>query len=510
MKPRFLIFAASLAAACAQAQIQVVMDARQRAQTIENFGASTGMHGDHIARHWNPATLDAIAELLMDREKGIGLSCFRIQIGAGTIGEAGGIRTPYRRTECVLQPDGTYDWNKDAGVRWWRRKAAEYGLPTVIGYLNSPPVQFTENGFGFKTNKVFSANLKPEHYDDYAEFLARVALHYQQQGLPFTHISPVNEPQWSWDGVPGQAKQEGSPWTNEQVARLVRLADARFRSNKVSAKLLVPEAADYHALYEPMPERPFAAATDQIRAFWQPGSPYFVGRLASVESRVAGHAYFNDGSIDQMLRTRMAVREAIGKTDPDLRFWQTEYCLLGKAWTGGLPLDEVDETVAALLVARNIHVDLTVANATAWQWWTSTEPEVGSVPRYYLIEADAKGAETYRATKLLWALGHYSRFVRPGMVRIAAETGLPPRRALEGIMVSAFLDPASGGWVLVAINFSAEAQRLDIKTAQPSGTSACRAWLTDAERDMAPVALDGPQLSLPPRSIATVVSGRRK
>ncbi|VGO11708.1 hypothetical protein PDESU_00254 [Pontiella desulfatans] len=517
MKNRLFFTVGFVALAC-QGETLVTLDFSKRAQTIENIGSSTGMHGDHMAKHWAPETVDAVADLLFSREfdgagtpKGIGLSCFRIQIGAGGAGEEGGIRAPWRRTDCFLRADGSYDWvNQGQGVHYWRRKASEYEVPTVIGYLNSPPVWFTESGYVFKTSKSFTSNLKPEHYGNYAAFLTAVATHFQETGLPFSHISPVNEPQWYWDGVPGRAKQEGSPWTNEQIAEVVRLTDQRFLANRISTRLLIPEAAEYPALVEPLPGRYFAAASDQIDAFWNRKSPDYVGNLKSVEPAVAGHAYFSDGSVVKIINTREAVKEAVARSGSNLRFWQTEYSLLGEGWTGGLPVSEVDEMTAALLLARNIHADLTLANASAWQWWSSTEPRMGRVPRYCLIECGDDDEETYRATKLLWALGHYSRFVRPGMVRIEAQTGRPAGKDLEGLMASAYHDAGRNRWVMVLVNFSDVEQEVAYRTRMlppARGRWETQGFLTRKDSHMQRFSIHDERLTLPPKSMATIVSG---
>jgi O-glycosyl hydrolase len=494
------------------------LDFSKRAQVIENIGSSTGMHGDYIAKHWRPETVDAIAELLFSRRfdeegspVGVGLSCFRIQIGGGGEGDAGGIKEPWRRTDCFLRPDGSYDWcGQGQGTLYWRRKAQEYEVPTVIGYLNSPPVYFTHSGYTFKANETFTTNLRDECFEDYAGFLARVAAHAQSLGMPFSHVSPVNEPQWFWKGTPGRAKQEGSPWTNEQIARLVRLADASFRDQGVAAKLLIPEAADYDALASPMPQRPFAAATDQVRAFWGQGSGHYVGDLSAVEKVAAGHAYFSDGSIDEIIHTRKAVKEAVDEVGSGLRFWQTEYSLLGQGWTGGLSVRSVDEMDAALLLARNVHADFTLADAAAWQWWSSTEPEMGKVPRYCLIECDPDGGQTYRATKLLWALGHYSRFVRPGMVRVPVESDAAVEERLARVMASAYYDADRHRWAMVAINFSNRKQHVRFSTKmlpQSEGRHATAGFLTDRKHDLEPFDLTGDAFSMPAKSMVTILGG---
>ena len=62
--------------------------------------------------------------------------------------------------------------------------------------------------------------MKDECYTDFARYMSDVAKYYVNEGYPVTHISPVNEPQYNWD-----SGQEGSGWTNDEVARLIRELD---------------------------------------------------------------------------------------------------------------------------------------------------------------------------------------------------------------------------------------------------------------------------------------------
>ena len=48
------------------------------------------------------------------------------------------------RAECFLNPDGTYDWNKQQGQRNFLKLAKERGVSKFLAFLNSPPVYYTE------------------------------------------------------------------------------------------------------------------------------------------------------------------------------------------------------------------------------------------------------------------------------------------------------------------------------------------------------------------------------
>ena len=217
----------------------------QPVQKIRNIGASGCWYSEEIGARWPDDKKQRVAELLFSKSfdasgqpRGIGLSTFRFNIGAGTAeqGDSSGIGDPSRRVECFLAPDGTYDWDKQAGYTWMLQQAKKFGVEELIAFTNSPPVQFTQNGKGFKFKKDSLSNLKEDKYQAFAGFLAEVIKQFDKKGLHFDYISPVNEPQWDWTGTMGTAKQEGSPWTNQEIYRITKALNNSLNNQKLKTK----------------------------------------------------------------------------------------------------------------------------------------------------------------------------------------------------------------------------------------------------------------------------------
>ncbi len=103
---------------------------------------------------------------------------------------------------------------------------------------------------------------------------------------------------------------------------------------------------------------------------------------------------------------------------------------------------------SALLLANIVHDDLTIGGVTSWQYWIAVSKYNFRDGLIYTREY----GEQIEETKRLWALGNYSRFVRPGALRVEVATDNDLVRA------SAYLDPASGALTLVVINNSASPQ----------------------------------------------------
>lgn len=105
---------------------------------------------------------------------------------------------------------------------------------------------------------------------------------------------------------------------------------------------------------------------------------------------------------------------------------------------------------SALLLANTVQDDLTIGGVTSWQYWIAVSKYNFRDGLIYTREY----GERIEETKRLWTLGNYSRFIRPGAVRVQVELESPVVRA------SAYVDPESGTLTIVAINNSLEPQQV--------------------------------------------------
>src|SRR4051794_4025905 len=86
---------------CAQ-DIHVTVNEARVYQTIENFGASDAW-GCQFVGEWPLEKKQQIADLLFSTSKGIGLSIWRMNLGAGSAeqGDSSGIKDKWRRAADV-------------------------------------------------------------------------------------------------------------------------------------------------------------------------------------------------------------------------------------------------------------------------------------------------------------------------------------------------------------------------------------------------------------------------
>ncbi|MCU4157756.1 hypothetical protein J1N10_17405 [Carboxylicivirga sp. A043] len=457
--------------------IELTIDLTDKKQTIRNFGASDGWNTEKIGKYWPQEKKEKLAELLFSTEKdaegnpkGIGLSAWRFNIGAGTTeqGDASRISNEDRRTEGFLNADGeTYNWNKQQGQQWFLRKAAiDYKVNDIIGWQNSPPVQFTKYNLGFREyGASMSTILKREYFDAFANFLADVSEHFEGEGITFDYISPLNEPQFSWSPseFSGTVTQEGTPWTNQEIHDVVSAIDNAFSARGVDTKLFITEAASVsHHLGGT------GHADNQLYNFWNSNSSLSLNNKSSLANIVSFHSYWKDHGAT-LIDTRSELNSKIQNLATVPEVWQTEYSMLGTGYRQGYPDGyKLSEMECALSLARVIMTDLNVANVTGWQWWTTFEKgKHGGESRFSLIEAITNSAMsdgTYHLNKLFYALGHFSHFIRPGMTRLtySRSDNLNIYNEANDIMYSAYTNADQTKLVMVAVNFSDHAKEVNI------------------------------------------------
>lgn len=438
---------------------KTTIDASKVYQTMEGFGASDCWLPNKIGEYWT-SHRKQLADWLFSRNivkgqpQGIGLSMWRVNLGAGTeeIGEASGINNDNMNNRAPSYLNGSsYDWTKCKGQRYFMEQAKNNGIESIVFFSNSPLVQYTLNGQG-RSDAGDKANLKDDCYDDFADYMATVAQHFVNEGYPVTHISPVNEPQYNWEGN----AQEGSGWQNSELARLVRELDKALTAKSVSTKILIPEAAAWGYLYEGRSDQRY----NQVEAFFDPNSANYLGDLTTVDKVVGGHSYWTFDNWNDMRNVRKKVADAASRRS--LRVWQTEWSMLDACPSElGGNYDNISEFDIALYMSKIIHNDLTVAGCTSWSYWTAMSVERWSQKnRFELIKTTPAGGNydndftapgNVTATANLWVLGNYSLFVRPGYRRIDL-------RASESkdFFGSAYVSPDGNTIVAVYTNTSAD------------------------------------------------------
>lgn len=484
-------------------------------QTIHSFGASDCWTAKFIGNWADTDKKNKIADLLFSLDTldngnpgGIGLSLWRFNIGAGSYeqGDSGGIATDWRREECFLRPDGSYDWNKQSGQQWFLQAAKQRKVKYTVGFAISPPVYMTKNGKAFSPRGT-SLNIQPGKLVNFVDFLVTVADHFH-----FDYISPVNEPQWDWKaGNNGHASQEGSPALNSEISGLTKLLAQKLSETNSPAGVVIGEAGQWDFLYG----RNTDGRGDQVTRFFSPSSPDYLGNLTNVKHVISAHSYFTTCPANTLVNIREQVSAKIKQADPSLETWMTEFGVLGNIcdqYNGSPRHTNIDY---GLYVAEVIYADLAIANVSSWQWWLAVNPYNYSDGLVYIN--DPSGAINVNnckkdgiivESKQLWSLGNYSRFIRPGMKRVGTSVAgsEDPLTAVSSLMVSAYKDDTNKELVLVFVNVSNERKILQFEenSSFRIKNNLLNAYVTNVNKDLERSFMHADSLAIGPRSIVTL------
>jgi glucuronoarabinoxylan endo-1,4-beta-xylanase len=342
-----------------------------------------------------------------------------------------------------IQPSG------DSGEVETAEKAVARGARVWASPWTPPGMWKTNNA---DTN---GGSLLPEHYQDWADRLAAFAKTMSDRGLPLAMLSAQNEPNWT-------AEWETCRWTEGELVTFIRdYLGPALVAHGVETPILAPETIGWSSI---------AAYADALLG--DPAARKFVGAVATHGYGGAAFAYSAPAAHDK-------------------EFWVTEL-------DDGS--DGADRTMSSgLRVAGLIHEHLTVASVSAWHyWWISPRLDLPITTNGALL--DDQGL-----TRRAYVLGNWSKFVRPGFVRVGA-TAQPQR----GLRVTAFRDATASRVVIVAVNHHFEDKEQSFELDSPAFERFSRFVTSDADAllEVEPVsATDGSfSVTLPPLSVTTFVA----
>ena len=447
----------------------------QAMQVIDGFGVSNAWLYPPQA-----AAKTAVYDALFSISKGAGLSLVRNRI-------------PFRENPSNddkfinKNADGTYqyttngDGSKTFSLNWsnWdlnntsslisdiKAAGADYQVTKFMSTPWTPPnnsVSKWKLSDSYKTVDYANApevggTLDPTHYADYADVLADYVLGYKAKvGVDLSVLSLQNEPNF-------QCTYESADWTAAQFRDFFAILNTEFSKKGVftqlpKLKIMAPESQ--------------TAKEDLV-----------VPTLADSNTLdllgvVGVHQYeYGKSNVSSYAPPTLAKSLAAGK-----RIWMTEFSTA--AWTGDTSITD------ALIVARLIHMDLVVAQMSAFNYWWAWGSGNGCL-------AVTSGTQPKR----LYALGQYSRFIRPDWIRVDALAN-----PASNVYLSAFKNPAGDQVAVVAINAGTAQVPLAL-TIDTGRFGALTSYRTSASENLADVgAVTGGttvNVTLAPSSVTTFV-----
>nr|WP_308737466.1 carbohydrate-binding protein [Paenibacillus sp. PCH8] len=283
--------------------------------------------------------------------------------------------------------------------------------------------------------------LKHDMYDDYAQYLNEFDAYMKGQGVDLYAISVQNEPDYAHDWT---------WWTPEEMLRFMK-----ENAGAINNRVIAPESFSYvKQMSDPILNDPEALANLDILGAHTYGTQYSDFPYPLFEQQGAGK-----------------------------ELWMTE------VYYPNSETNSADRWPEALGVAEHMYNAMVEGNFQTYVWWY--------IRRHYgPIKDDGT------ISKRGYSMAHYSKFIRPGDVRVEAT-----KNPATGVFISAY--KGDNKVVVVAINKNTSAVNQPF-TVQNGTASAVSSWITDSTRNLAagtPVQTSGNGFTaeLPAQSVTTFV-----
>lgn len=447
------------------------------AQTMEGFGVS-GAWWAQVVGGWTQTDPDSglpyyerIAQLLFDKEKGIGITAYRHNLGGGSQNSKSSVfNETCRMAECHLKNDGTYDWLRDENAVRMLLSCVKNGCEEVVLFCNTPPERLTKNGKSC-LNRAGQTNIKRKNFVPFADYLITVTKHFLSLGVPVQSVSPINEPVWVWTDQNGQEGCHYRPW---QAHSLLRVIAEKFKEADLPVLLSGAENGD-------------------LRWFNKTYSRMMLGdkKIKAVSDGVDVHSYFLPlpfklGKITDFANDRIAFvrryRKWLDRHYPEAKVRVSEWTHMQGGRDYGMD--------SALVQAETMMDDICLLNACAWQHWIAVS-NVDYCDGLLYIDINKPGFEF---TKRYYAFGNFSKFIPVGAQYMPTETG--------DATIKAAAFEKDGVQTVVLANFDTKEKELSL----PQFANAdVQVFVTDQNSDLVGSCADGNRIHLTPRSVTTLV-----
>lgn len=448
---RATLYFASEAAPPAPAAV-ITVDDSQRFQEIDGFGASlTDSAAWLFAKKLTPAQRDATFKLLFDRKGGIAINFLRQPVGSSDLAA-----TFYsfddlcqQTTKACTTPAGVSDPKLE---HFSVAHDQEYILPELKKALAinpeihvmltpwSPPgwMKTTGSMLGWNPETKEDSKLRPEFYDAFAAYLVKTIQGYQAAGVPVWALSVQNEPLFApptYSGLKMEADDQAAFFGQALAPAL-------------AAAHLTPKVMAYDHNWD-RPDYPETVLRD--------------AKAGVLAAGTAWHHYAGDPSV--MTKNH--------EEFPHKDQWVTESS--GGTWqTGNVLAEEAGELIA---VMRNWSRSYVL-------WALATDqnhgPYVGGCDTcrgLVTVDLTDPGHPKVKLELDYYVLGHASRFLFPGAVRIASDE--PAGTAIKDV---AFRN-TNGTLVLYTLNAGGSAQTVritshgkSVATVIPAGSVTTFVW----------------------------------
>ncbi|QEO14962.1 glucan endo-1,6-beta-glucosidase [Agromyces intestinalis] len=454
----------------------IVIDPELGYQEMDGFGASITDSSAHVLYNLSKAERDATMRKLFHPVDGIGISLLRQPIGSSdftatsahyTYDDVAPGKNDYLQRKFTIAHD-------EAQILPLLRQAKQLNPKLkIVASPWSPPAWMKTN------DSLVGGKLEPGvlNATAYAAYLVRYVVEYKKAGVPIDFLTIQNEPQnRTPDAYPGM----DMPVADQ--ARVIRILGPLLKVASPKTKILgydhnwathPNDLANVPPGQDPEPDYPAKLLLTKA-AKWIAGTAF--------------HCYYGDPSAQTALHERFPDRGiwftecsgSHGADDPPAKFFRDTLVWHARTITIGVPRNWSKTTAN-----WNLALDETGG------------PHLGGCGTCTgLVTTHSDGTVTTNAE--YYTIGHLSKFVQPGAVRIAS-TSFGTTGWNGQVTDVAFRNP-DGSFVLVAHNENDDPRAVAVsvgsktfETTLPGGALATYTWAASAAFDdgLVPVSVEG-------------------
>ncbi|WP_284645945.1 stalk domain-containing protein [Paenibacillus silviterrae] len=418
-------------------------------QEIWGFGA-TANDPAYDFMNIDTATQQTLLDKFFGMEDGeAGLNIIRLEVNPFTKSDP----DPRNAFQASIEPaPGVWDFDTDVHQRWFADQAIlRNPAMKFAASVWSPPAWMKDNG-----SAIRGGRLKPEHYDDFAEYLLIWAKKYKEDyGYDVNWLSIQNEPEALMDYA-------SAIYTGQELSSVYSAVYDAFKSDGVDVRLGAPEGGHLGSSSKLL----------------QQMDPAVVQKL----DYIGTHFYTWD---------------TYDVYNYDLRHYNKPLFMMEYSMPD--PNDPMMD--GGLLVAEQINAALEQGYSSYLYWWYVSKPTAATsgVSRQSLVDLKLDG--TFTINKRLYTMGQFSRFIRPGDHKVKVESGN------SDVTVTAAKNITSNKEALVAANHSSEAVTVTIHGLTGTGIEVYRTSGTENIASIGSLTAGGGSLeyTLAPKSVTTFV-----
>ena len=397
----------------------VNLDFERTYQTVDGFGAAVTGATSYNLMKMRQEDRTAFLKDIFDREEGLGSSLIRVSIGASDF--------PAGRKE--------FTWCDTEGIENFAPHSddVQYLVPVlkeiyainpdvkIIGSPWSAPVWMKESA------SWTSASLKPEYYDDYAQYFVKWIQYMESQGFDIYAVTPQNEPLNK-----GNSMSMYMGWQQQRDFIKQALGPA-FRDAGIDTKILV---FDHNFNYDNI--------ADQI------GYPLHIYEDPDASQYVAGSAWHSYGG-------NVSELDQIIYEYPDKEIYFTEASIGAWNYTFENCLVNDFETIFIGTLSR-MGKGVTLWNLLLDDKGGPYGSAGACTTCYGAVDISSSDYHTLTYRTHYYNIAHASKVIMPGAVRIGTE-GFE----LDGLDYLAFRNP-DGSIGVIIVNKNTGAQTLTFNT----------------------------------------------